>query len=333
MQKKETFAEISFFIRLANSKACILIMRTALILLVASGVSYAAPAKQIEIQSIQILPAKVTVGTHPEITGSIKAHAVKPPAASMEINVIASVVRPDHVMKSWTWKNVRMRAGEIRTFTVPKQYDVKASGTYKVDFNVYTRDMRPLHRVSKTFVATDSTQPPVKATVPEKADAIAGVPPPRQAAGSPTAGRHIGLGLYANTLNGSGGASMLLWPFKYVGLQASYTAGVNTITEGRLLARFPLSSGINPYLGVGYVSVETERNVEVIDIKTTFRDSGISGAIGVEIPIRKSLTGYLELSGASIDLKKEVTNGTISGIATVDYAPVTIGIGIVYFLF
>jgi hypothetical protein len=210
---------------------------------------------------------------------------------------------------------------------------MKSAGLYKVDFNVYTRDMRPLHRFSKTFVVIDATQPPVKAAVPEEAVPGAGVSSVKQVAGRPEEYRHIGLGLYGNTLNGAGGATLLLWPFKHVGLQASYLAGSYTIAEGRLLVRFPLSSGVNPYVGAGYLDVATERSVEVVDMKATFHDSGMSGVIGVEAPLGKSVYGYVEVSGTSIDLKKEVTNGTVSGTATIEYAPVTIGMGIVYFLF
>jgi len=116
-------------------------------------------------------------------------------------------------------------------------------------------------------------------------------------------------------------------------LQASYTVGSFSIAEGRILARFPLSSGIAPYLGIGYVNVTTERTVETINVKTTFQGSGASAVIGAEIPFRKYLFGYVEISGASVDLKKEVTSGGITGIATVKYAPVTIGLGLVYYLF
>jgi len=126
---------------------------------------------------------------------------------------------------------------------------------------------------------------------------------------------------------------MLLWPFKHVGLQASYTGGSFTIAEGRILARYPFSSGITPYLGAGYVNVTTERSVEIIGIKTRFQDSGVSGVIGVEVPLGKSVFGSVEISGASINLKKEVASGSITGTASVKYAPVTIGINVVYFLF
>ena len=126
---------------------------------------------------------------------------------------------------------------------------------------------------------------------------------------------------------------MILWPFKYVGLQGSYTVGSFTITEGRVLARMPLSSGINPYLGVGYLNVSTEKSVNIINVKEKFQDSGVSGVIGVELPLGKDFFGYVEICGASIDLKKEVTSGSITGTASVKYSPVSIGLGLVYFLF
>lgn len=136
-----------------------------------------------------------------------------------------------------------------------------------------------------------------------------------------------------NTANTAGGATLLLWPLKYVGLQGSYTMGWFTTTEGRLLARAPLASGINPYLGVGYASVTTDRKVNVIGAKTVFRDSGPSGVLGLEIPIFRKLFGYVEISNAVVDLKKEMTSGGLTGKATVKYAPLTIGISIVYYAF
>jgi outer membrane protein W len=126
---------------------------------------------------------------------------------------------------------------------------------------------------------------------------------------------------------------MLLWPFKYVGLQAGYTEGSFTIAEGRILARFPFSSGITPYLGAGFLNVSTERSVEIIGIRTKFQDSGVSGVIGVEMLLGKRVFGCVEMSGSSIDLKKEVSSGAVSGTASVNYAPVTIGINIGYYLF
>jgi hypothetical protein len=188
--------------------------------------------------------------------------------------------------------------------------------------------MMPLHKLSKTFVAVDQT----KTIAPEKDKARL-----ERATGQADNRReehpHLGVGLSVDTLHGSGGATMLLWPFKYVGLQAGYTEGSFTIAEGRILARFPFSSGITPYLGAGFLNVSTERSVEIIGIRTKFQDSGVSGVIGVEMLLGKRVFGCVEMSGSSIDLKKEVSSGAVSGTASVNYAPVTIGINIGYYLF
>ena len=190
----------------------------------------------------------------------------------------------------------------------------------------------PLHRLSKIYVAVAPSLPPAAKTTPINRGARTEAASER-AAGSPEEYRSLGVGLYANTLNSTGGATMLLWPFRYVGLQASYTVGQFTISEGRLLARYPLSSGTTPYVGAGYLNVTTNRTVEKIDIKTRFQDSGVSGVIGVEVPLGKSVFGSVEISGTSINLKKEVASGSIKGTASVKYAPVTIGLSIVYYLF
>lgn len=303
-----------------------------LLFLFGSGAAHSAFAGPIEITSLEIVPSEAAVGRHPEITGSIKATRALARGGTLVVTVIAVVVRPDHVVKSWTWKNVSMRTGDIRSFTIPNEYEMKSAGTYKVDFNVYSSDMQPLHRTSKRFTAVDSSRLTGK-TIPEEVGALTEAASGRTA-GSPAEYRGIGVGLHANTLNSTGGATMLLWPFKHAGLQASYAVGSFSIAEGRLLARFPLSSGIRPYLGVGYLDVTTERTVEVISVRTRFHDSGVSGVIGVEVPLGKSLFGSIEISGASIDdLKKEVTSGGITGTASVKFAPVTIGISMVYFLF
>jgi hypothetical protein len=134
-----------------------------------------------------------------------------------------------------------MKVGEVKKFTIPKEYAVTLAGTYKVDFNVYTKDMKPLHRLSKNFVVIAPSQPLVKTTTPKKGRA--------QPTARPAEYPHFGVGVYANTLNPSGGATTLLWPLKYVGIQGSYTVGSFTTTEGRLLARFPLSLGLIRTLG------------------------------------------------------------------------------------
>jgi hypothetical protein len=310
-----------------------IILQVVFLLFFLSGAFHAALAEPVEVQSIKIAPAETRVGIYPDITGSIKVNKVNASGGTLEITVIAVVYRPDHIMKSWTWKKITMKAGDVRLFTIPKDYAMTLAGSYKVDFNVYTKDMKPLHRLSRNFVVIDSSQPLVKTTTPKKGVTNKTALSSEQASAQQAEYQHFGGGVYANTLNTTGGATVLLWPLKYVGIEGSYTVGSFTTTEGRLLVRFPLSSGINPYIGIGYLSVSTERTVDAIGIKSKFKDSGVSGVIGAEIPLNKSIYGYIELSGANIDLKQNVTNGVLTGTATVKYAPVTVGIGIVYYLF
>ena len=301
-------------------------------MLLVSGAFHTALAGPVEVQSIRIAPAETKIGIYPDITGSVNVNKVGAAGQTLEIIVIAIVTRPDHFIKSWLWKNVNMKAGEIKQFTIPKEYRMNLAGSYKVEFDVYTKDMKPLHRLSKSFVVIDSSLQLEKTTTPKKGAGTTALSS-GQASAQPAEYPHIGVGVYANTLNLTGGATVLLWPFKYVGIQGSYTVGSFTTTEGRLLARFPLFSGINPYVGIGYLSVSTERTVDAFGVKSKFKDSSVSGVIGAEIPLNKSIYGYVELSGANIDLKQNVTNGFMTGTATVKYAPVTIGLGIVYYFF
>jgi outer membrane protein W len=293
------------------------------ILLLGLGIFDKSFAGPVEIQSIRISPAETTTGKYPEITANIKANAVPASGKAMEINVFASMVLPNKIVKSWTWKKISMRSGETRNISIPKDYDTKLAGVYKVDFNVYSTDMRPLHRLSKSFVVVDAKQPVTSSKNKT------GVGPDSAS----TTDHHLGFGGYVNTVNTAGGATMLLWSNKYVGVQGSYSVGNFTTAEGRLLVRFPNSTGFNPYVGVGYMSVSTERMVDVIGTKITFRDSGVSGAVGVEIPLSKNIVGYAEISGANIDLKKDVDVGGTPGIASVKYSPVTVGLSIVWYLF
>jgi len=310
----------------------IMIVQSFLLLLLVAGAYHPAFAGPIEVASIRVIPAETSIGKYPEITGSVKATKELVRGKTMKIVVIASVVRPDHVMKSWSWKNVSMRAGDIKSYTLPKEYGIKLAGTYKVDFNVYSNNMLPLHKLSTMFVAVDPSLQPAITTTPES-DRVRTEEASVSASDRSEEYKRFGVGAYSNTLNSTIGATMILWPFQHIGFQGSYTTGSYTIVEGRVLARLPLSSGINPYLGAGYINVTTERSVDVINTKEKFQDSGISGVIGVEIPFGKGFVGYIEICGASIDLKKEVTNGSITGTASVKYSPVSIGLGIVYFLF
>ena len=304
------------------------------LLLLGSAASHAAFAGTVQVLSIHIAPAETVAGKHPEITGTIKADSAKTPGETTEVNVIASVTRPDHVVKTWTWKKIRIKAGGTGTFSIPKEYEVKYGGVYSVDFGVYSKDMRQLSKFTKSFTVVGPPLPvektPPQAVVKVGTGLVSGKTSTR-----PAGDQHFGVGVSANTVNTAVGATILFFPqkYKYVALQASYTMGMFTTAEARVLARFPRSTGINPYVGLGYASVTAKRTVDVIGIKTTFKDSGVSGVLGVEMPLSRKVFGYVELSGSTIDLEKEITSGGQTGIATVKYSPLTVGFSVVYFAF
>jgi hypothetical protein len=276
----------------------------------------AAPPPPVEVVSVTIDPATPEAGKHPSIGARIKGTKAVEPQGRTVVTVIAVLVLPNNSMKSWTWKNVSLGREEAREFALPKEYDIKQAGKYKVEFNVYSGDMRRrLASRSKVF----SVAPPE-----QKAERK---PPPV----SPAERTTVGIGIYGNTFNPAAGGTVLLWPFEHVGLQGSYTVGRFTSAEARLLVKFDRVAGVNPYVGVGYLNVSKEE--DVIGVTTTFKDSGVSGVAGVEVPLGRKFYGYVEVSGASINLEEIVTNGPQTVKATVDYAPVTIGIGIVYYLF
>ena len=294
---------------------------TILILLIlANGeVALSATAAPVVVGPIQVTPKTTLIGQHPRITAEVKRTTLGAPQQSIVVNVIAVVVFPDNKTKSWTWKNVALARGAAKEFSPPDDYDVKLAGKYKIEFHVYSADMR--HRFG-TRSTTFSVIPPSPPKVPAPAEA----PPHRVAERN-----SFGVGVYGNMLNPAGGATLMLWPFRNIGIQGTYTVGTFTSYEARLLAKLDLSPRYHPYVGVGYLSVSKE--TDIIGITTKFRDKSVSGVIGVEIPLGRSTFGYVEVSGNAINLQKMVTNGTQTVKSTVEYTPVTIGIGIVYYLF
>lgn len=313
------------------AKGGLLLTSSMLALHLLGSVSFAATTAPVAVEAIQVTPDVTTPGAYPDITASIRMKPADRPTKPLPINIVAVIIRPDHVMKSWQWKNVSLAPGEVKSFPLPKEYDTRLIGVYKIEFVIYSSDMqRRLSALSRTFTITDKPQPPVQ-SVPQQEQKG----PPTEVAELKTRRvqerSYLGAGVYANALNPAGGATVLVWPFKNVGLQASYTIGTFASYEGRLLAKLELSSGFNPYLGVGYLSVS--KTSSVIGVDTTFTDSAVSGVAGIEVPLGKKLRGYLEVSGAQIDLKKIVTDGSRTVSATVDYSPVSIGAGLVYSIF
>ena len=304
-------------------------MRSVLLVLFLSQcmvqLSIAAAEAPVVVESVQASPAAVMPGTYPDIVGNIKMQAFDKSIASRPISIVAVLTDPEHRTKSWVWKNVVLAPGAHKSYPLPKDYNTKLIGEYRVEFAVYSSDMKRRFSVSsKKFTVAEKPQD-IKKPDRKAETAVVTAPASRKPAYT------LGVGAYANAINPAGGATMLIWPNKFLGVQASYTVGTFTSYEARLLGKMMTASGWNPYLGVGYLSVSTK--TDVIGVSTTFTDSSVSGVVGIEIPISKRLFGYVEVTGASIDLKKIVTSGGRTVEATVEYAPISIGAGIVFTLF
>ncbi len=283
--------------------------------------AFAATGPSVVIEGVQINPATVAPGEHPDVTANIRTSISK----SSVVTVIAALTRPDHTVKSWVMKKIAVVPGEKKTVPLPKDYDTKLAGVYKVEFAVYSADMRlRLHGLSRTFTVAE------KAAL-RPAEKQGERPRQEQKRGQPQERTYLGIGAYGNSLNPAGGATILVWPFRNVGLQGIYTVGVFTSYEGRLLVKLENQSGFNPYVGAGYLHVSKKENI--IGVDTTIEDGKVSGVAGVEVLLSSSFRGYVEVSGSGIKLEKNVENGGQMAHATVKYAPVTIGLGLVWSVF
>ena len=283
--------------------------------------SFAAPSAPVTIDEVTIAPEVIASGGHPDILADIKSTS----RAGSEVAVIAVLTRPDHVVKSWRWGKVVVSPNEKQSIALPKEYDTKLIGVYKVEFVIYSVDMsRRIHALSRIFTVAEPAKVQPMMEQPARKE-------PEQKMAPAQERTYLGIGLYGNGFNPAGGATVLLWPFRNIGLQGIYTVGVFTSYEGRLLLKFETASGVNPYLGAGFLTVSTEK--KVTDVDTTFEDSTVSGVVGIEMRLGRRGRGYLEVSGADIKLEKDVTNGAQTAHATVKYIPVTIGLGLVWSVF
>jgi hypothetical protein len=303
-----------------------------------SGASHVAFAGPDQVESIQITPAETTVGTHPEITGRIKADFVRNLSGILEINVVAVVVQPDHTERSWIWKNFSIEGGEYKEFTIPKdKFEVQLAGFYWVEFNVYTKDMRPLIRLTKSFVAIDPVRSTIKPT-PQKIEAQTESSESKEAGNQlplTSTRRYIGVGGFVNAVNFSAGPTVIFWPLKNIAIQGSYGDGTFTSYEIRGFYRFNMSSKINLYVGTGYFHAEKEFKVIVSGSNVEGKLMGNSFSVfgGAEVPLIKNrLALYIDVGGNPLKLSKDVTiNSNVLNLS-VDYSPVTIGVGLVYYL-
>jgi hypothetical protein len=304
-----------------------LLMPLLLLLFGARSCAAAGPAV---VSEIQVAPDALSPGVRPDIIANVKRASSGRTAELLQINIIAVLTRPDHITKSWHWEKITLAPGESRLFSVPKEYETGVAGIYKIEVVIYSDDMRRrLNGLSRTFTVSGRPRSFSGGTkLPaERQEPVSGserFPGARERAAA-------GIGIYADALNRTEGATLLVWPFKRTGLQVNFMRGTFTSYEGRLLVTFRRSPGFHLYAGAGYLHVS--KTCDVIGVRTSFTDSGVSGVLGIEIPVSKKTLGYLDVSAAKIDLKKVVTTGYRTVSATVGYEPVTIGAGLIFQLF
>jgi hypothetical protein len=291
-----------------------------------ASLAFAAAAGDIDLGQITVAPARLSPGQHPNIEARVGLSR-RAAGASRVVNVIAVVTRPDNRSRSWNWKKVRVSKDAARTITVPKEYETSVVGAYRVEILVYSDDMkRRLARRTRTFDVADRREARGK-----KGAAEDGKGPAVDAGGKGRERAYLGLGLYGNTLNLAGGGMVLLWPSKNIGIEGIYTTGDFTSYEGRLIGKIGLSQAYSVYGGIGYIHVTKDESI--IGVPTRFSDSSVSGVVGVEAALGRRMLLYVEASGSAIELEKNVASGAQTVKATVEYAPVTIGIGLVMTIF
>lgn len=140
----------------------------------------------------------------------------------------------------------------------------------------------------------------------------------------------LGFGGYINTINLSAGPTLIVWPSENFALQGSYGAGTYTSYEARGFYRFNPLSRLKPYFGAGYI--HADKQATVIGVDTTISGDSFSVFGGIETVLYKNLYLYADVSATPIKLEKDVRSSTQRATVTVDYTPVTVGAGVVFYV-
>src|SRR5512139_1129365 len=120
----------------------------------AAGSAPVAPPAPVEVASIDIKPEAVTIGQQPSIIARIVRTKAELPQEPVYFSIIAVVTLPDKVTKSWTVQNVPIRLGESKDFLLPRIFETKLAGEYRIEYSIYSDDMRRRFASrSKTFTA------------------------------------------------------------------------------------------------------------------------------------------------------------------------------------
>lgn len=318
-----------------------------------------------DVYSISITPEVVSAGTYPEVSFHVRNKSAQTgkEGGNAVFDAKAAVTLPDKSKKAWWWDDVSFSPNQKKFYPLSKDYDISQPGQYLIEFSVYDSSRKNLiSSLSKTFTVKEAVvkaPPPVpitketveapKATVPTPPVSeikpvvapkmeVPSLQPQKVEAVQPsdkTARRYIGIGGFANTLNFSGGPTVILWPLKSIAIQGSYGWGTFESYEVRGFYRFDLSSRFKPYIGAGYFY--TERDFEVTSsgttVEGTMKGSSYTVFGGVEVSLIKNrLAFYADISGTPLKLEDDVTIGSDTVKVSVDYSPVTIGTGLVFYI-
>jgi hypothetical protein len=130
---------------------------TAIVCIVLSGAAGSAPVappSPVEVASIDIKPEAMTIGQQPSIIARIARMKTEFPQDPAYFSVIAVVTLPDKVTRSWTVQNVPIRPGESKDFLLPRIFETKLAGEYRIEYSIYSDDMRRRYTSrAKTFTA------------------------------------------------------------------------------------------------------------------------------------------------------------------------------------
>jgi hypothetical protein len=320
-----------------------------------------------EIYSVDITPSSVLAGTYPEITGFVRnTSSLKNKNNGKALfDVIAVITYPNGSQKSWLWHDVNFTANQRKAYSCLKNYDMRQVGRYKVAYSVYNSGKNHLYTsLSKLFAVSNppraAMQVPSPKAVSKAPEAKKNLQPKKEPL--PTSSTRLesqiqqvtasetneplpynlhtetdlsgerqifGVGAYLNTINLSGGPTIILWPFKNVAVQGTYGFGTFTSYEARTFYRFPLMQNLHPYIGAGYI--HAEHSTHVLGVETNISGNSFTAFGGVELPITNILYGYIDISGTPIKLKND--GGPSQATATVKYSSVTVNMGLVFYRF
>lgn len=235
-------------------------------------------------------------------------------------------------------KAFEVQEGSPRGVVYKLLLDVSSPSNWQASqrfIEVYTDRQRSecntiVHIAAATKPSKETKQTP-STTKEDKVSTAVSEPTLRQkpAEEVPSGRKYIGVGVFTNTLNFSAGPTLILWPLENLAIQGYYCVGTFTSYEARMFYRFNISSALKPYIGAGYIHAEKEATVIGVNTKIEGNSFNILG--GIELPIYKSLFVYIEASATSMKLEKDVTNGTRSAKAKVDYTPATVGAGLIFY--